>query len=179
MTVTPFDDGAIQPVPPRQTDDFAEIDQILMGSPPAAQFKDIGAMVTGKVLRVVARQATDFESKEPKWWPDGAPMMEPVITLQTADGPVTLYAGSSGMREALREACRQARAGLRPGGTLAIRYTADEPPKRKGMSGRKLYEAGYDPPPATLATRIEQDRAVQAAGSSRVTQMVTSQDPPF
>lgn len=181
MTVQQYEgaDGTIQPVPPRQTDDFAEIDAIVMGAPPAAQFKDIGALVTGKIVRIIARQATDFETREPKWWPDGAPVMEPVITLEAADGPLTLYAGSSGMREALREACRQAGAGLRPGGQLAVRYTGDEEPKRKGASGRKLYEAAYDPPAGlpqrqgpTVAERIEQDR-------SRVRQLVTSEEPPF
>src|SRR5229473_787191 len=150
MTVQQYDDDnpgqpAVAPVT-----DFGEIDAVLMGAPPAAQFKDIGALVQGKIARIVLRQATDFDSKEPKWWPDGRPVMEPVITLETADGLATLYAGSSGMREALREACRQAGIGLRPGGQLAVRYTEDEPAKKRGMNGRKLYEAGYDPPGTAL-----------------------------
>jgi len=181
MTMAQYEDGAIQPAPPVTVTDYAEIDQLIMGAPPAAQFKDVGALVTGKILRVVARQATDFTTKEPKWWPDGAPQMEPVITLESADGPLTLYAGSRGLRDALREACRQAGAGLRPGGTLAVRYTGDGTPSKPGMAAPKAYDAAYDPPgpvlPAprpgpTYAARIEEDR-------SRVSQMVTAADPPF
>jgi hypothetical protein len=178
---THSDDPAVQP-DPQFTPGYAELDMLLLGAPPAAQFKDIGATVIGKVTRAVVRQATDFDTKQPKYWPDGAPILEPVIGLENADGPLTLYAGSSGMREALREACRDAGVGLRPGGTLLVRYIADEPSK-KGGSARKVYEAAYDPPESvrraaaggpTMADQIAADRQSRVAVA-----LATSGDPPF
>jgi len=181
MSVQPYnDDGAIQPVPAAVITDYAEIDAVLMGAPPAAQFRDIGALVTGKIQRVILRQATDFGTKELKWWPDGAPVLEPVITLDTAEGPLSLYAGSRGMRDALKEACRAAGIGLRPGGRLAVRYTGDGEPYKGGANRPKVYEAAYEPPAGlpvnsgpTIAQRLEADKA------SRVTQLVQQQEPPF
>jgi len=182
MTMQSYEDEPAAAVPQavHEITDYAEIDSVLMGAPPAAQFRDVGALVTGRILRVIARQATDFESKEPKWWPDGRPVLEPVITLDSSDGQLTLYAGSAGLREALREACRSAGIGLRPGGILAVRYIRDEPSK-KGGSAKKIYDAAYDPPaglpqPAQVAAKVAEASDMVR---SRVSALVTQQEPPF
>lgn len=165
---------AVQPAQPVTVSDFAEIDSVIMGAPPAAQFKDPGAVVVGEITRVILRQATDFTSKEPKWWPDGSPLLEPVITLETAEGPVSVYAGSKGMRDALREACREAGAGLRPGGRLAVKYTGDGVPFKAGVNAPKLYAAGYDPPAGMVPART-----AVPAGGQRTEQLVAEPAPPF
>jgi hypothetical protein len=136
-----------QPVQLARTNDYDEIDRLVVGPPPAVKFAEIGHVVTGKIASVFARQATDFDTKEPRFWDDGSPIMEPVIVLDTdADGPQTLYCGSAGLREALRTACRDAGSGLRPDGYLAVRYESDGEPFRKGAHPPKVYKAAYDPP---------------------------------
>ena len=129
-----------------RTEDLEEIDALIMGAPPAVKFPEIGTAVSGEISHVFARQATDFDTKEPKFWDDGNPVMEPVIILAGPDGLQTLYCGSAGLRAALREACRDAGVGLRPGGYLAVKYEKDGEPFRKGANPPKIYQAAYDPP---------------------------------
>lgn len=135
-----------QPVQLARTDDYDEIDRLIAGAPPAVKFSEIGTMASGRIDSVFARQATDFDTKEPKFWDDGNPIMEPVIVLETSEGLQTLYVGSAGLRSALREACRAAGMGLRPDGHLAVKYTGDGEPFRKGANPPKIYQAAYDPP---------------------------------
>ena len=135
-----------QPAPLARTEDYDEIDRLLVGPPPAVKFAETGDGVTGSITSVFARQATDFDTKEPRFWDDGNPIMEPVVLLDTDDGPQTLYVGSQGLRNALRDACRAAGMGLRPDGYLAVRYVSDGEPFRKGANPPKVYEAAYDPP---------------------------------
>lgn len=126
--------------------EFEDVDSLLMGPPAAVKFAEPGTAVSGKITQVFARQATDFETREPKFWDDGNPVMEPVVILDTPDGPQTLYVSSAGLRNAIREACREAGLGLRPDGYLAVKYTADGTPYKKGARPPKIYQAAYDPP---------------------------------
>ena len=176
VTVTD-DTGQISQAAPLEVHDFGEIDALTMGAPPAAQFAEINALVTGKITRVIARQATDFDTNEPKWFEDGRPMMQAVVTLETGDGPVTLYCGSKGLRDAIRSACRDAGVGLRPGGQLAVKYTGDGAPFKAGANPPKIYEAAYDPP-LTLARKVEQDRSV-VEQNVRTTVLAQGSEPPF
>lgn len=127
-------------------DSFEDVDSLLMGPPGAVKFAEIGTSVSGKVTQVFAKQSTDFDTREPKFWDDGSPMMEPVVILDTPDGPQTLYVSSAGLRNALKDACREAGVGLRPGGYLAVKYAADGTPYKKGARPPKIYQAAYDPP---------------------------------
>ena len=171
------DAGNITQVAPIETYDYAEIDAITMGAPPAARFDEVDALVSGEITRVIARQATDFDTREPKWFEDGRPIMEAVVTMETADGPCTLYCGSKGLRDAIREACRDAGMGLRPKGHLAVRRVADGEPFKKGAKPPKQYDAAYDPP-LTLARKVEQDRTV-VEQNVRTTVLAQGSDPPF
>lgn len=151
-------------------DDFDDIDSLVMGPPAAVKFAEIGTTAAGKIEQVFARQATDFDTREPRFWDDGNPIMEPVIILDTEDGPQTLYIGSAGLRSALRDACRAAGVGLRPGGYLVVKYTGDGTPARKGINPPKLYQAAYDPP----------GRRRAADGRSELADSRPAQDgPPF
>jgi len=133
--------------PLARTEDYDEIDALLMGSPAAIKFGEYGATAVGSIVSVFARQATDFDSGEPKFWDDGQPIMEPVVILCQPDGEMgTLYVSSAGLRTALKEACRIAGKGLRPGGYLVVRYTKDGEPFRKGGFPPKIYDAQYAPP---------------------------------
>lgn len=131
---------------------------LLMGDQtPSATFPEVGSQVKGEVLALDKSQQRDFKSKEPKTWPDGQPMMQVVVTLQTElndgspedDGKRKLYVAKRSMREAVRAAItRSGHTGSLIGGTLAVRRDADgeaEP----GLSAPHNYAAQYAPPPAT------------------------------
>jgi len=130
-----------------RTGDYDEIDALIMGPPPPFKFASYGDTAVGTITSVFARQATDFDSGEAKFWDDGTPILEPVIIFCQPDGELaTLYVSSAGVRTALKDACRKAGKGLRPGGYIAVRYTKDGEPFRKGAFPPKIYEAQYAPP---------------------------------
>ena len=135
-----------------------DANEILMGSGGrTAKFTQHGEQVWGEIVSLDARQQTAFESSELLYWPDGAPRMQVVVTLQTElqddaddDGLRRLYAKGA-MTAAIRKAVTQANArGLTTGGRLLVRYVSDAAPKRPGMSGEKQYFAKYEPPAATV-----------------------------
>jgi hypothetical protein len=133
---------------------YASVDQLLLGRPPAAKFASPGDMFSGKVLTVGTQQTRKYGTNEPEWWPDGRPKLEMVLTVKDSEGTKTLYC-SRGMQDAIRVAVQdvnfrrppgQGIPGVRPGGYLTIKYTGDDKPRTPGGRGAKLYEAGYDPP---------------------------------
>lgn len=135
---------------------------ILMGSgSPALKFDAVGAVHTGTVAgEPTASQQTDFRTKVPETWPDGAPKMQVLVQLQTAlrdpqkpedDGTRTLYIKGKELTNAVRQAVRQSGAnGIHTGGTLTVQYVADGP-AQPGMSPPKLYAAQYQPPAVSFA----------------------------
>ena len=127
-------------------DDLDELDHLIMGAPPAVKFAEIGDTVTGRIVRVFGMQQSNFDTREPEWWDDGSPKIQVVLVLDTQDGKMSLYLGSKGLREAARDATQEVRAGFRPGGVVAVRYTGDGEPYKKGARPPKQYQMGYDPP---------------------------------
>lgn len=130
------------------------VDALLSGGGTTAKFPTIGTTIKGTVVSATSQQQTDFATREPKFWTDGKPMMELVITLETAerdpddandDGNRRLY-----VKGKMLEALRAALAGrkLEAGGTLAVKYTGDGEAKA-GMNPPKVYKAEYQPPTAT------------------------------
>lgn len=130
-------------------------DILMSGGVPAAKFKDLNKWVSGTVSgEPEARQASDPDGT-PKTFPDGKPMMEVLIDIETDerdpsitgdDGLRRLYVGGK-MLAAVRQAVRNAGApGVKPGGQLAVRWVGEEPPKVRGHNPAKLYEAMYKPP---------------------------------
>lgn len=131
-------------------------DFLLSGGVPSAKFPAVGTTVKGTVVSSVVTQQTDFTSNKPKFYDDGNPMMQVVITLQTDERDPAVD-GDDGLRKiyvrgqmtaAVREALRNAGAKLAVGGTLAVQYTGDKPAEKPGLNPAKVYRAQYAPPAA-------------------------------
>jgi len=133
-------------------------DDFLMGGGVAwAKFPTIGSGVTGTIITPApkVRQAKDFDSGEPLTWPDGQPVQEVVINLQTDERDVEipndtgvrqLVIKAPAMKAAIRDAVREAGGkGLQLGAVLTVTYTGDAAPKKKGYHGAKQYSAVFTP----------------------------------
>lgn len=133
------------------------------GGAPTATFKDapIGRKYVGKILASEVTQQTEMKTGEPKFWKDGNPMMQAVITIQTDernldieddDGQRRLFVKGE-MQKAVREAIKESGAkGLEVGGLLAVAYIGDGVPPEKGLNAPKLYKAQYRAPDPVAAT---------------------------
>lgn len=137
-------------------------DLIMGGGSPAAKFPEIGTIVRGEIIDTAVTQQRDFATGDLKFWKDGNPAMQAVITLQTdqrdpieiADdnGQRRLFVSSKNMREAIRDAVRKVGGShLEVGGQLAVQYHGDGQAER-GMNPPKLYKAEYKPAPQGVAT---------------------------
>lgn len=134
---------------------------LLGGSGKSAKFETIGDTVKGVICAAPElRQKTDIKTSLPLTWKDGSPQMHLVIKLQTDErdpsdpedeGIRNLYVSGgfkrASLQKAVADAVRTAKAkGLEVGGTLAVRFTGEEPPSAAGMSPAKLYAAQYQAP---------------------------------
>jgi hypothetical protein len=127
------------------------------GGGKSASFEKPGDKVSGEILTVESRQQTDLDGAL-KCWDNGDPMWQVVVTLQTTeredgddDGKRTVYLKGSrkyaSTATAVGEAVKAAGAKtLEVGGTLALAYTGDGEPTKRGFSAPKLYQAAYKPP---------------------------------
>lgn len=127
------------------------------GSVPSAKFENVGDTVEGIIVAYDLRNETDLATGQVKTFDDGQPRKQLVITLQTDerdesieddDGTRRIYAKIA-MRNAIADATRQ-HGGIREGGKLAVKYTGQDAPKRRGYSGQKRYKAWYEPPAMNL-----------------------------
>lgn len=134
----PFDNA---PPPGADPDD----DPFAVVKTPAVSFKDrpVGTVVRFKVTRGAKMvQSRDFDTNEPKTWPDGNPVMSAVLQ-GTVDGERrSLWATKpSNLFNAIGEG--QAEAGGRrigDGDTLVITFTGEQPrPSGKKGNPQKLY----------------------------------------
>ena len=138
---------------------------LIMGSgAKSASFLEIGATITGRIsMEPKTAQQTDPKDNSPKTFPNGDPMMQVIVTLQTSlrdpaieddDGVRTVYVKSN-MLKAIREAVKTAGAkGLEVGGTLTITYVADGEQTKKAFSPPKFYTAVYKPPTGEAANNL-------------------------
>jgi hypothetical protein len=157
MTTDPAMDALAEGglLPEEDSSAFAAIDQMFMGRPDAIKFEALGDSVSGKIIDLQSQQARDFETSAPKFYPDGRPIMEPVIIMQVDGlGLRTLYCGQ-GLRKAIGDAVRGVNftrppdkqiRGVRKDGYLHATWASTEPPRRKGGQGAKVYQASYVPP---------------------------------
>lgn len=135
-------------------------------SAPSASFLKIGDRHEGEIIEPAPRitQQRDFESRALKFWDDGSPMMQLVVTLQTDendpeieddDGKRSLYLKYM-LRDAVANAVKETGAkGLELGGWLSVAYVSQDKPKRRGAQGAKQFEAVYEPPdPNAAATEF-------------------------
>lgn len=128
-------------------------------------FDTIGDAVTGTILDVEELQESDFDSGAPKFWPDGKPIMQHRVTLQTElrddgddDGQRSVYLRGSRKPEskstlsAVLQAVKATTGGsaLDKGGVLTLTYVGDGVPSQRGRNAPKWYEATYRPPSVSL-----------------------------
>ncbi|MER7206363.1 hypothetical protein [Streptosporangium sp. NPDC000239] len=139
---------------------------LMGGGIPSAQFPTIGTTVSGPITTPpTVEQQKDLDSGEPKFWSDGKPMMQMVVTVQTSlrdpqivddDGQRKFYIKAK-LLDAVRTAVRQAGArGLEVGGVLSITYVADGEVKKRGHNAPKIYTAAYAAPSAVQANEFLQ-----------------------
>ena len=118
----------------------------------SAKFKAVGDKVSGVIFGMEMRQQTSIDG-DPLVWDDGKPRMQMVVTLLTKDhededddGLRRVFIKGQ-MQKAVRDAVMKAgQRGLGEGGELAIQYTGDAEPTRRGVSGAKQYRARYEAP---------------------------------
>jgi hypothetical protein len=130
---------------------------------PSAKFEKVGDKIGGVILDAQLREQTDFATGAVKYYDDGKPMMQVVITLQTNqndpaieddDGRRRIYAKGQMLAE-LRKAV--GRGGIQVGGKLAIKYAANGEAK-KGLSAPKHYQVRYEAPPEDLFEEEEPEQ---------------------
>jgi len=134
-----------------------EANELLMGGGGAksAAFNAAGDSVTGFVVAIDARQATDIKTKMPATWPDGNKKMVSIITLQTEehddeddDGQRAVWVPiPSQIRTVIAEAVRKAgEKSIEDGGKLRVKLERIDKPTRQGFNGQKIYSAQYRAP---------------------------------
>lgn len=155
--------------------------ELLMGSGArAAAFPTVGTIVRGEIVaEPKVQQQTDLDTGEAKTFANGDPMWQIVVVLQTAerdgaddDGIRSLYVKAN-MQKAVKDAIAEAGAadrGLQTGGQLAVQYSGDGEPKKRGFNAPKLYRAQYQPPVnsanALLGLTSPQPAAAPNAGAA-------------
>lgn len=128
------------------------------GGAPTAKFPTPGTVVGGRITEPPrVEQQRDISTGDKKFWSDGDPMMQLVVTVQTDerdpaleddDGKRRIFVKGV-MKNAVADAVRDAGGkGLEVGGSLWVKYTHDGVAKDRGMSPPKQYDARY----ATAAT---------------------------
>lgn len=162
-------------------------DSFLMGGggAPSAKFPAIGTTYTGRITeQPEVQQQRDFTTSELKFWKDGAPMMQLVVTIQTSQRDAAISDDDDGkrrlfikgqMRQAIADAVRTAGGrGLEVGGTLTVTYTHDGP-RQGNFSPPKQYTAIYIPAAASELAAPGPDQA--PPGVNPVTGEITTPPP--
>lgn len=126
------------------------------GGPPTCKFPTIGTVHKGKIVHTDASQQKDPVNGDLKFWKDGSPMMQAILTLQTDerdpevdddDGQRRLFVAGKSMRDAIRQAVQAAGArSIEIGGTLAVQYYDDGEKSNPAFNAPKLYKAQYVAP---------------------------------
>lgn len=130
-------------------------DFLMGGGVTSAKFPVLGTTVTGRITeRPTVEQQKDFTTGEAKFWDDGKPQMQLVVTLATAerdpanpedDGARRVYVKGQ-MKTAVAQAVRAAGArGLEVGGVLSVTYSTDGVAKNPRFNAPKNFTATYTP----------------------------------
>ena len=133
---------------------------ILMGAGgTTAKFSEVGDEITGTIAcEPEAKQQKDFTTEKPKFFDNGDPMMQVIVTLDTAirddaddDGVRRLYL-KAGSLKAVRAAVKAAKSKrLEIGAQLTVKYIGNGTPTKPGLNPPKEYVAVYTPPQAAKA----------------------------
>lgn len=130
-------------------------DFLMSGGVPSAKFPVLGHTVSGRITeRPTVEQQKNYEDDKLKFWDDGKPMMQLVVTLATNErdpenpedeGMRRLYVKGY-MKNAVATAVRASGArGLEVGGILSVTYTQDGEKKNAKFNAPKLFSAQYVP----------------------------------
>ena len=169
---------------------------LMGGGATSAKFPTIGTTVTGRITQEpTVEQQKDFTTGEAKFYDDGKPQMQLVVTLATQerdpanpddDGTRRLYVKGQ-MKAAVSQAVRAAGAPyLQVGGVLTVTYSRDGERKNPRFNAPKNFDAQYipaaaaelhatPPPPAPAAQHNRAAAAYQAQQQA----MAPGQTPPF
>lgn len=143
---------------------MSDADLFLSGGAPGQKFPKQGFKWGGTVISWEMSQKTDLDSGELKFWPDGKPQMQLIMTLQGEptgvryegnayneipvpddDGVRRLFISGS-LQSALGKALRDAgNAKLEVGAYVEVTRGKDLPPTKKGFSGRHTHTAVWTP----------------------------------
>lgn len=140
---------------PQQQYQAPNADDFLMGGggAPSAKFPIPGTVLSGRITeRPTVEQQRDIKDGSKKFWNDGNPMMQLVVTVQTDerdpqseedDGRRRLFVKGQ-LKNAIADAVRTSGArGLEVGGTLTVTYTHDGVVTQRGFNAPKQYTAQY------------------------------------
>lgn len=140
-----------------------------------AKFEQPGTSISGIIENVTANQIRDFKSRQPKFFDDGQPQMQVLVTINTGvtdpmveddDGRRTVYIKGFGLQrrawlQALHNAGLRKAAEVRPGDRFTATFTGFGEAK-PGMNAPKLFEYVIEhQSPADLAMNQPQQSGMQ------------------
>ena len=116
---------------------------------PSISFKDskIGDSFTGTITHLETAQVRDFDTNEPKFWDDGKPQVQVVLTLDTEysdptnpddDGTRKLYLVGAKLT-AMKAAVKEFGKPVTVGQVITITFTGEKPNANKRFNATKLY----------------------------------------
>lgn len=156
-----------------------------------AKFEQPGTSISGIIENVTANQIRDFKSRQPKFFDDGQPQMQVLVTINTGvtdpmveddDGRRTVYIKGFGLQrhawlQALHNAGLRKAAEVRPGDRFTATFTGFGEAK-PGMNAPKLFEYVIEhQSPADLAMNQPQQPGMQQAQPTYPQQQYAPQQP--
>lgn len=156
-----------------------------------AKFEQPGTSISGIIENVTANQIRDFKSRQPKFFDDGQPQMQVLVTINTGvtdpmveddDGRRTVYIKGFGLQrhawlQALHNAGLRKAAEVRPGDRFTATFTGFGEAK-PGMNAPKLFEYVIEhQSPADLAMNQPQQPGMQQAQPAYPQQQYAHQQP--
>lgn len=156
-----------------------------------AKFEQPGTSISGIIENVTANQIRDFKSRQPKFFDDGQPQMQVLVTINTGvtdpmveddDGRRTVYIKGFGLQrhawlQALHNAGLRKAAEVRPGDRFTATFTGFGETK-PGMNAPKLFEYVIEhQSPADLAMNQPQQPGMQQAQPAYPQQQYAPQQP--
>ena len=116
---------------------------------PSISFKDskIGDSFTGTITALESAQVRDFDTNEPKFWDDGKPQLQVVLTLDTDyrdpqnsddEGERKLYLVGAKLTAA-KAAMKEFGKPVAVGDVVTITFTGEKPNANKRFNATKLY----------------------------------------
>lgn len=156
-----------------------------------AKFEQPGTSISGIIENVTANQIRDFKSRQPKFFDDGHPQMQVLVTINTGvtdpmveddDGRRTVYIKGFGLQrhawlQALHNAGLRKAAEVRPGDRFTATFTGFGEAK-PGMNAPKLFEYVIEhQSPADLAMNQPQQPGMQQAQPTYPQQQYAPQQP--